>query len=60
VFGGRLDQMVYCRLNGVVRPKHIDIHDGFEGIDRELVDRGQEVSSSTGTEVKSVDVGKKE
>lgn len=46
---GRLCQVRDGRFERVVRAEDVDIHDRFERIDGELVDRGEEVACCAGT-----------
>lgn len=51
VLAGRLDQMGQGSLEGVVGTQNVNVHDGLERIDRQLVDRSQEVARGTGATV---------
>lgn len=49
-----LHQIRQSCLESVVRSQNVDIHDGLEGIDRELLNGGEEVARSTSAMNKSV------
>lgn len=51
VLVGRFDQMGQSGLERVVGTQNVNVHDGLERIDRELVDGGQEIPGRTSATV---------
>ena len=58
VFCRRFLQVWERGLGRVVGAQNINIHDRLESVDRQLIDRGKEVSSGTGTATNKSDTSK--